>query len=193
MTDLIRLSTDCLFSDTRKMLSVMLDNVVNVGLVFCDIQDREVCDHFGVSDSKVALFPDIGKDPQNYYEIIGADQSVDAKHIFKAVLSKLPNVRKLNQKDLKSVWDGLTDEPTANPWIVEFTTTDKDLESNQLESKRLVSLLIDQNIAVGKVFCDKEPKACTQFYIQKYPSYAVLKSGPNYELYHGLYLFLWLL
>ena len=164
----------------------MLENVVNVGLVFCDNNHKEVCDHFGVHESKVALFPDIKEDKQNYYQIIGADQSVDAKHIFKAILSKLPNIRKLAQKDLKLIWDELSTDPMAKPWIVEFTTVDKDIESSQMESKRLISLLSDQNIAVGKVFCDKDPKACSQFYIHKHPSYAVLKNGANYELYHGL-------
>ncbi|CAG2182364.1 unnamed protein product, partial [Oppiella nova] len=124
-------------------------------------------------------------DPQNYAEIVGADQSVEAKHIFKAVLSKLPNVRQLSAEDLKTIWKDLSDNPSAEPWIVEFTTTDKDSEANQMETKRLMSLLSDENISVGKVFCDQELKACSQFYIHKHPSIAVLKSGANYELYHG--------
>ena len=167
------------------MLAIMSENVVNVGFVTCSEDNHEVCDHFGITESKVCLFPNIKENKHNYYEISGADQSVEAKHIFKAVLSKLPNVRKLSHKDIKSIWDELTSDQLANPWIIEFTSSDKDVESNQLEAKRLISLMSGQNVNLGKVLCDKEPKACSQFYIQKKPSFGVLKAGPTYELYHG--------
>ncbi|CAG2112303.1 unnamed protein product, partial [Medioppia subpectinata] len=109
---------ECIFSDVQKMVAIMLENVVNVAQVNCDSSnDNEVCEHFGITESKVALFADINEDHRNYFEIAGADQSIEAKHIFKAVLSKLPNVRKLSAKDVKTIWDELSDDrsPPSDP------------------------------------------------------------------------------
>jgi hypothetical protein len=166
----------------------MLEKLVNVAQVYCDSNEKSVCEHFGIWESKIALYPNIKKDPLNYYQISAGDSSIEAKDIFNAVLAKLPNIRKLSQKDLKSLMEGLSNaNAISHPWIIQFTTTEKDIESHQIEMKRLISLLPEVN--VGKVYCDKEPKACSQFFIQKYPSFVVIKTDAIYEIYHGLYAF----
>ncbi|XP_054166340.1 dnaJ homolog subfamily C member 10-like [Oppia nitens] len=176
---------DCAFQDTQQMVAIMLENVVEVAQVFCDSDDKQVCDHYGIHESKIALFQDISGDHHNYFEIANSDQSVEAKQIFKAVLAKLPNVKKLSTKELRTVWHNLGTDLSTDPWIVEFTLSDEDKEVNQYETKRLAALVGDESLNVGKVFCDREPQACSQFFISKYPTIAVLNAGPTYELYHG--------
>lgn len=163
----------------------MLDGLANVGEANCKLNGKLACDYFQIRDSKVVLFNNLS-DKENYFEIIEFDKSIDAKDIFKNVLTKLPHIKKLSHKEVKQILQDLKSDIESHPWLFYFSNSDLDHDNFQIEMKRLPSLLMDVNI--GKINCSVDGKICSQFHINKYPSFAVIKKGSTYEIYHGNFI-----
>lgn len=108
----------CLSENIVKLLSYKLQNLLQIINLDCKVNGSMICEHFGLHQSKVALFPDVSTNVRNYYEILNIeddlqddvdnDQNMDdqfqfakIENLIKKVLNKFPKIEKLNSLESK--------------------------------------------------------------------------------------------
>lgn len=164
--------SECPSKETEMKLAAILEGMVSVATINCDLLRS-----FGENSTPCGvIFKPIDLMASNVAHVV---ESLDGKEIVKEVLDYLPNEEVISWDTLKSIRENIT-AGKESPWLLHFV---KSSDKENLEFRKLPSLLPEMH--VGKLNCDQQVDACTEFYIHKYPSFVVLKKEGGHEIYHG--------
>lgn len=184
---------ECLFDNTKKFLTYKLNHFANVLELTCNDNEKEICKHFDISESKVVLFSNIKEDPKNYIEISTRDSVIDVSEVFKRIISHFPKIEFLTKKELTLLNDCVlvdsksSDCELISNWIIVFCRTNE--ESNSIldiELKSFVSFMPETK--VRKVLCSDQSSSktvCQKFSIKTYPKVYAFKNSAFFEPYFG--------
>lgn len=164
---------DCLEKNTVLKLAAMLNELVNVGTIYCR-NNQEVCQDLGVEHG-IHFYQSGDKVKKGFGRELS---SLDAKEIAFSVLEQLPDVTKLDQKAFQDALDELN-ESRGKPWLVHFVEGD----FHDLELRKLPALL--SSMQVGRVDCRQARTECNNLHIHKFPTFTVFKTGGRHEIFYG--------
>ncbi|KAI8496605.1 DnaJ sub C member 10 [Branchiostoma belcheri] len=163
---------DCLSDTSQKKLAAMLDRLVNIGGVDCDVSEP-ICERLGV-ESGTRFYPP-GEVKKDKGQELG---SLDAQEAAAEILKLMPDVVTLNEESFEKMREGLR-KGEEQSWLLHFMVgNDVDLEL-----RKLPALLEGMNI--GRINCTNSRQLCRNLHIRHYPSIAVFKSKGGHEVHHG--------
>lgn len=180
---------DCLFEDTRKLLTYKLKNFATLIEIECSESKKKSCQHLQITESSIVLFPNITDSVSNQIVISSSDAAIDASELFRKIINKLPKINSASNKDLNLLSKCLiqqTGSPSCDQigrWIIVFTKTAS--SEFDVELKSLVVFMPEASVM--KVACDEENSMaiCGQFSINKYPTVMLVKDSISFERYIG--------
>ena len=169
----------CMNNNDKRLLGAMLDGLVNLGSVDCNL-DKEVCDKLrGSQEDASILFFSSGLEDKSPIRL---ESSIDEfKNIAEEVLKNLPDVTKLNKESFDEMKNRLKND-IGPSWLIHFVNGDI---GDELHYKKISAFIPRQRLA--KIDCSDSDLTviCRDLYISKFPSFALFKLGGGWELHYG--------
>lgn len=166
----------CIAKEEVKKLAVALDGLAYVSTIDCS-KDAVTCRKLGTGEG-VYFFEAVTSELKKPRRLDGND----ASELRKAVLKELPSFELITMEMFKDLTKQLDGSDESEPWLLHFTLGNQPDASEELELKHIRGYV--QSVRLGSVDCTKERDICTQFSVTK-SSFILLRSGGEYEVYHG--------
>lgn len=171
-------SGNCLHHGEIKKLAAATDGLAHVSTIDCE-KEESTCKELGIPDEGVQFFESVSGKAKTPRRLEGDN----AAELRRAVLKELPGFEPITSEQFNKLMKELNTDDEAEPWFLHFGEGAQSHSSEELELKHIRGYV--QSIRLGYIDCSREKQVCAQVSASKTPLFLVLRSGGDYEVYHG--------